>query len=142
MKLSKINPKFVSVSGELSQNGTYFNLKVDGANALVSLSYPKTPSELSNYVGKEIIVTGFITGAINNKYVNILFTDVKLKESEYLSFSEYEAKYYEYIYSVLGNDVVIYSNDDINPFGIDLDIYGDDIYAVFCDYDIESAIDQ
>ena len=141
LKLSKIDPKYVSVSGELSQNGSYFNLKVDGANALVSLSYPKTPSELSNYVGKDIVVTGFITGATSSKYVNILFTNIKLKESEYLSFSEYEAKYYEYIYSVLGNDVVIYSNDDINPFGIDLDIYGDDIYAVFCDYDIDSAIE-
>lgn len=137
-----ISPTYVELSGVLSQSGNYFNIALNGANtAIGSLSYPMDASSLANFIGKEIVVEGFITGVSSNKYINILYTSVGLKENDYLTSTEYELAYRDYIYSVLGNDIVIYSNDDINPYGIDLDIYGDDIYAVFYEYDLDSAID-
>ena len=142
LKKDSVNPTLIEVVGELTQSGSYFNMTVNGANkAVVSLTYPITPTSLSNYIGKEITVKGYFTGISSSKYINILFTDIKLKENDTLSYSDYELSYREYIYSVLGNDVVIYSSDDINPYGIDLDIYGDDVYAVFCEYDVSNATD-
>lgn len=37
----------------------------------------------------------------------------------------------DYVFSLFGNNTIIYDNDDNNPYNIDLDIYGSDIKAIF-----------
>lgn len=39
--------------------------------------------------------------------------------------------YDEYIFSLYGDNTIIYDNDDTNPYNIDLNLYGSDIRAIF-----------
>jgi len=44
----------------------------------------------------------------------------------------------EFITDIFGEDVVMYDNDDVNPYNINLDKYGSDVYAIFYEPDFES----
>ena len=39
----------------------------------------------------------------------------------------------EYVFNLFGEDTIIYTKDITNPYNIDLDIYGENIYAIFYD---------
>jgi len=47
----------------------------------------------------------------------------------------------EFITDIFGEDVVMYDNDDVNPYNINLDKYGSDVYAIFYEPDFESISD-
>ena len=142
LSVDEIKAEYVSVAGTLIKSGSYYNLIIDGAKAVISVAYPIDASSLNNYLDKEVKITGFITSVSSNKYVSIIYNEIELaKANNFISYDEYELSYKEYLYSVLGNDIIIYSNDVDNPYGIDLDIYGDDVYCVFTSYDISSATD-
>ena len=46
-----------------------------------------------------------------------------------------------YLKSIFGQDKQFYTNDDFNPYGINLDKYGNDVYAIFYDDKISSTQD-
>ena len=46
-----------------------------------------------------------------------------------------------YIGEVIGSGYIVYDNDDENPYGIDLNVYGSDIRAVFYKPDFDNVID-
>lgn len=73
---SDITPEYVRVEGALSVSGNYYNLTIDGANIIGSLTYPAASSGVSALNGKRVTVVGYVTGVVNGKYLNLLFTSV------------------------------------------------------------------
>ncbi len=71
--------EYVTVTGTLSisvyTNATYYNVTINGTNYIGSISTPTT--DLSEYDGKTITVTGYITGITSSKYLNIVMTDIQ-----------------------------------------------------------------
>ena len=77
-KLEKITPEYVTFSGKLSvSGGKYFNVAIEGATVIGSLTYPVDAEGLKALHGKEIVATGYVTGYVSNKYMNVIFTEVK-----------------------------------------------------------------
>lgn len=81
--LSGVSLDYVTVTGTLSKSGsgtkTYYNLAIDGASITGSISYPENATELSSLMGKEVEVTGYVTGVTGSsaKYLNIMMTEIR-----------------------------------------------------------------
>ncbi len=73
---STVTPEYVRVEGTLSVSGNYYNLTIDGAKIIGSLTYPQNAAALSAHNGKRVTVVGYVTGVVNSKYLNLLFTSV------------------------------------------------------------------
>ena len=71
---------YVKLTGTLSLSGTYYNLTVNGAQAIGSITYPvaSDAEALTALNGKAIEVIGYVTGVTGTaqKYVNILAISV------------------------------------------------------------------
>lgn len=69
--------KYVTYTGKLTINGTYYNVAVDGATVQGSLSYVPEGMVDASLNGQYVIVYGYTIGAPNNKkYVNTMVTNV------------------------------------------------------------------
>lgn len=69
--------KYVTYTGKLTINGTYYNVAVDGATVQGSLSYVPEGMVDASLNGQHVIVYGYTIGAPNNKkYVNTMVTNV------------------------------------------------------------------
>ena len=69
--------KYVTYTGKLTINGTYYNVAVDGATVQGSLSYVPEGMVDASLNGQNVIVYGYTIGAPNNKkYVNTMVTNV------------------------------------------------------------------
>ena len=73
---STITPEYVRIEGTLSVSGNYYNLAIDGAKIIGSLTYPAASSGVSALDGERVTVVGYVTGVVSGKYLNILFTSV------------------------------------------------------------------
>ncbi len=74
--LEKVTVEYVSFVGTLSvSGGKYFNVRIDGATIIGSLTYPADVEAVKALNGKKIVVTGYVTG-VTSKYLNIMFTEV------------------------------------------------------------------
>ena len=77
-----VKTDYVKVVGTLSTSGsgnkTYYNLDIEGATLTGSITYPANTSALSAYIGKEVEVTGYVTGITGSdtKYLNLIMTDI------------------------------------------------------------------
>ena len=70
-----IDPEFIKVTGILTIDGNYYNLALDGATIIGSISYviPEMVEYLAQYNGKELSVMGYVTGVVSGgKYLNIM----------------------------------------------------------------------
>ena len=68
---------YIKITGTLTVSGNYYNIAVDGATLMGSVSYPDEPAKaaLQALDGTVISVTGYVTGFTGgNKYVNIFMT--------------------------------------------------------------------
>ena len=75
--LETITPEYVKVVGTLAVSGNYFNLTIEGATIIGSLTYPANADELKAFDGKAIEVNGYVTGtASKDKYLNFMVTEV------------------------------------------------------------------
>ena len=72
----------VQFTGVVVQNGSYLNIKIDGAEKQASLYYIKV-ADYEKYIGANVTVKGYITGT--NNYLNVLPYEVidNKKESEW-----------------------------------------------------------
>ncbi len=86
-----VTPEYVKVNGTLSvtenskyAGSYYYNLDVGSTTVKGSITYPTAEEHetLSALDGKEVTVTGYVTGLTNSKYVNIIMTDVKAYADE------------------------------------------------------------
>lgn len=69
--------KYVTYTGKLTINDTYYNVAVDGATVQGSLSYVPEGMVDASLNGQNVIVYGYTIGAPNNKkYVNTMVTNV------------------------------------------------------------------
>ena len=81
--LSGVSLDYVTVTGTLSTSGsgtkTYYNLAIDGASITGSVTYPESTAALSSFIGKEVEVTGYVTGVTGSsaKYLNIMMTGIR-----------------------------------------------------------------
>lgn len=81
--VTNVTIKYVEVTATLSINATkgYYNLTVDGATAMASISYPtdEMKAVLAELDGKEISVEGYFIGVTGSstKYVQIMATSVR-----------------------------------------------------------------
>ena len=83
INLETIVPELVKVTGDLAVSGNYYNLTIEGATIIGSLSYPLNKEEVNAFNGKTIEVTGYITGTSgSDKYLNILVLDITEVEGE------------------------------------------------------------
>lgn len=72
---------YVSYQGKLSvSSGKYFNITVDGATVVGSISYPSNTEELKALDGKQVTVTGYAIGSTGSstKYLNVMATSVEV----------------------------------------------------------------
>lgn len=71
-----ISPVYTTITGTLTISGSYYNVYIDGANVIGSISYPDewNATVLTALNGKTIKVTGYITGVTGklSQYLNIL----------------------------------------------------------------------
>ena len=76
--LSEVTVDYVKVVGTLSESGDYYNLDIDGATVIGSITYPANLSQLSPFVNKKVVVEGYVTGITGKsaKYLNIMMTDI------------------------------------------------------------------
>ena len=72
----------VQFTGFVVQNGSYLNIKIDGANKQASFYYINV-ADYEKYIGSNVTVKGYITGT--NNYLNVLPYEVidNKKESEW-----------------------------------------------------------
>lgn len=69
--------QYVTVSGQLSISGNYYNLNVEGATKAVgSLVYPTEEITAAVANGDDVTITGYAVYTSGNKYVNIVVTNV------------------------------------------------------------------
>jgi len=73
--LEIIAPEYVKVTGTLAVSGYYYNVTIEGATMIGSITYPSNADELKALDGKEIEITGYVTGA-TSKYLNFLALEV------------------------------------------------------------------
>lgn len=82
----KVTPEYVKVNGTLSvtenskyAGSYYYNLAVGSTKVIGSVTYPTATQHetLSALDGKEVTLTGYVTGFTNSKYVNFIMTEVK-----------------------------------------------------------------
>ena len=77
--------KYVEVTGTLGISGNYYNVVVDGATAIASISYPTDAMKavLAELDGKEISVEGYFIGVTGSstKYVQIMAVNVKATDA-------------------------------------------------------------
>ena len=73
---SKVTPVYVKITGVLTIDGYYYNVAIDGANIIGSLTY--MTSDLSALNGKTIEIIGYVTGVTGSggKYLNIMVISV------------------------------------------------------------------
>jgi len=72
-----IKPEYVKFSGKLAVSGNYFNVTIEGATIKGSLTYPADAEVVKLLDGKDIEITGYVTGtASKGQYLNIMFTEV------------------------------------------------------------------
>ena len=77
-KAETIAPEYVKVTGKLAVSGNYYNLNIEGATIVGSITYPANADEVKALNGKTIEVTGFVTGTSgSDKYLNLLALEVK-----------------------------------------------------------------
>ena len=77
-KLETITPEYVKVTGKLAVSGNYYNLNIEGATIVGSITYPANADEVKALNGKTIEVTGYVTGTSgSDKYLNLLALEVK-----------------------------------------------------------------
>lgn len=76
--LSDVTIDYVKVIGRLSESGDYYNLDIDGATVIGSITYPASTSQLSPFINKKVVVEGYVTGITgkSTKYLNIMMTDI------------------------------------------------------------------
>lgn len=72
---SNASIKYVSITGQFSISGNYYNLTVDGATLTGSISYPSASIVDESLNGKNVTVTGYLIG-YTNKYVYIMATSI------------------------------------------------------------------
>lgn len=69
--------QYVTVSGQLSISGNYYNLNVEGATkAIGSLVYPTEEITAAVANGDDVTITGYAVYTSGGKYVNIVVTNV------------------------------------------------------------------
>ncbi len=71
--------RYVSYKGVLTINGNYYNVTVDGATVVGSVSYPIAGSVDAELNGKEVVVVGYTIGSTGSstKYMNTMITSVE-----------------------------------------------------------------
>ena len=78
--------KYVSVTGELSISGSYYNIILGDPDIQGSIQYPVAGLVDASLNGQEVTVTGYLIGVSGGKYLNIMTTSVVASgtTSEYL----------------------------------------------------------
>lgn len=76
-KYSSKTAEYVSFSGTLAVSGKYYNVTVDGATLIGSISYPTEDLNVASLDGKVVTVTGYFNGISSGMYVNIIATKVE-----------------------------------------------------------------
>jgi len=70
--------QYVSITGDLSVNGSYYNVKVEGATtAIGSLVYPTDAVKANLANGTNVTIKGFAMYPSSSKYVNIIVVEAK-----------------------------------------------------------------
>ena len=67
--------KYIQFTGMLNISGLYYNVTIDGASSVGSISYPA--DDLSEYDGKAVTITGYFNGVSGGRYLNILYTEIE-----------------------------------------------------------------
>ncbi|MBQ8415464.1 MAG: endonuclease [Clostridia bacterium] len=92
--LSGVSIDYVTVTGMLSTSGsgtkTYYNLAIGGADITGSITYPESTGQLSSLIGKEVQVSGYVTGVTGSsaKYLNLMMTDIREVGAEVCAHAE------------------------------------------------------
>lgn len=67
--------KYIQFTGMLNISGSYYNVTIDGASSVGSISYPA--DDLSEYDGKAVTITGYFNGVSGGRYLNIFYTEIE-----------------------------------------------------------------
>lgn len=78
ISMTKVTPVYVRLQGTLSVSGSYYNLAIDGAQIIGSITYPIDAEAIKAISGEQIVIEGYITGVVNKKYLNVLASYVTL----------------------------------------------------------------
>jgi len=79
--LEIIAPEYVKVSGVLAVSGNYYNVTIEGATVVGSITYPINADEVKALAGKTIEIVGYVTGFSGGKYLNFLALEVNVIDS-------------------------------------------------------------
>lgn len=72
---SPVNPDYIKIKGVLTISGSYYNIAIEGASIIGSITYPI--DDLSALNGKTVEVVGYVTGVTGNgSYLNMMTISV------------------------------------------------------------------
>ena len=108
--LGSVQIHYVQVLGTVSLSGSYVNFSFSFSNGLTgSVTYPE--ESWGTYDGRHVIITGYVTGLSNNRYINIMVTDHKL-ENDNTGGGEDEENIVLNVFSINDNHGDFYKNDN------------------------------
>lgn len=77
-----VNTEYATFTGKLMVRGTYYNVKIEGAEKDASLSYPLEDLKLEGYNDKNVVLTGYVFSVSCSNdvptYVNMIVTSVEI----------------------------------------------------------------
>lgn len=74
--------QYVKVTGKLAVSGNYFNVNFEGTEIVGSVTYPINADDVKAFDGKKVIIEGYYTGLVSDKYFNLMVTSIVEKEVE------------------------------------------------------------
>ena len=80
LKKDSIRIEYVTISGQFTKSGEYYNILITGATNTGSIA--KTNDDLSNFVGKNVNVTGYFAYVSGSKYLYLVYTSIELSGEE------------------------------------------------------------
>ena len=73
--MDTVTPVYVKIVGTLTISGYYYNVAIDGATIIGSITYPE--GDLSAFNGKTVTIVGYITGVTGSgRYLNLIITSI------------------------------------------------------------------
>ena len=74
--------QYVKVTGTLAVSGNYFNVNFEGTEIVGSVTYPTNADIVKSFNGKKVVIEGYYTGLVSDKYFNLMVTSIVEKEVE------------------------------------------------------------
>lgn len=80
LKKDQVSIEYVTMEGKLTKSGQYYNITVEGATIVGSIASPI--EDLSDYLDKNVKVTGYFAYISGSKYAYLVYTNIEFGNND------------------------------------------------------------